>query len=146
MLAEDAVADAERVVTLEAVCAGPVADAGIDDDGIPDAHPLDRVADLIDDAGAVAPHHPPWRDRDAREARQDEQVEMVERGSRHTHPDVSGRTQLGRRDVFAVMDLLETTVCRDGEGAHGGVILKRPAAEDRGSRLRNDRTPSPVCA
>lgn len=104
MLAEQTKLDAERLLSAAAILAGTVAYPRIDDY---------EIICSIDDSDRVRTHYPCRRDIYARQAFEDEQVEMIERGSEDAYPHF---TRAWRRDwkVFAELETLEAAVRGDG--------------------------------
>ena len=146
MLSEDAVADAERLIAFETISTAAIADSRIDDDRVARAKALHLIADPVDRAGAVTPQDPRRYNRDSGKSVEHEQIEMIERRRGNPDADIRRPAKLGDRQVISILELLEATVCRDGECAHGRVILNGRTAGTRDRPGRTVRTSSTVCA
>jgi hypothetical protein len=118
MLAVDLVARAERLLAVEAVLARAAARPRVDDDAVAGPHGRHARPDRVDDAGSVGPDDPRRRDRDVRQPADDEQVEVVERRGLDAHAHVGRLANLGRREVVAILELIEGAVSGDRESAH----------------------------
>src|SRR5688500_7869570 len=124
VLAEHSELHAQRVLSLEAVLAGVIAQAGIDDDRIAQldvaGRPAAQISDGIDYPCRVGAEYP-WRDDlEVGESAQHEQVEMVQ-ADRFDADAYLAALRLGLRQIGAVLELVEPTVRRDGESSHANI-------------------------
>src|SRR3954468_6710249 len=122
MFAQQFEMDAKRMFARQAVLAGVIADARIDDDGITDLDLIvgdaAQITDRIDDSGCIGAEHPGRRShRQAGHAGEDEEVQMIEGGSADADADLAA-LGLGLGEIGAVLDSLEPAVRRNGESSH----------------------------
>ncbi len=98
-----------------------IAQTGVDDDAVADLELVVRsavqIADGVDDSGGVGAKDPGRSDLDAWHSTDDEQVQMVERGSFDADANLAA-LGLRLRQIGAVLDLVEPAVRRDGESSH----------------------------
>lgn len=131
MLAEDAESWAQRLLARATVFAGSIAQAGIHHNAVADSKCHDLIADGIDHTGGVGSQSPRRSDRDAGQAGNDEQIEMVERRGAHADAHVVGAAQLGHREIIAELYAVQPAMRRDRECLHeklGGTVIFRPSA------------------
>jgi hypothetical protein len=115
MFAKYSKVDAKRLLASSAILADSVADSRVDDDPIADHEVCFRIlADRVDCAGRIRSQNP-WRTESrARQPFHHEKVEVVESRSSHADAHMS-RTNIGDRQVGAVLDPVESAMRRDGE-------------------------------
>src|SRR5688500_8302500 len=142
VLAKQLVLDAERVLAFQTKLAGAVGDPGIDDHAVAGAYPAHRRSDLIDDSGAVASHDPGWCDHDAREALDNEQVQVIERGRTNADAHVVRCSKLRGRDVCSILQLLQPAVGGDRQCSHArdsGLYFRQNPIPARDGEQRKQR-------
>src|ERR1700736_411653 len=109
------------MLACQAILAGMVAQAGIDDDAVSDFELVvgdaAQVTDRVDDAGRIGAKDPGRSDLHAGHPRDDEQVEMVERSGFDADADLAA-SGLGLRQIGPVLELVESAVRRDCQSSH----------------------------
>jgi hypothetical protein len=118
VLSKDAETRTERLLAGDAVLAGAVADARVDDYVIARCDGGDAAPDGFHDAGSIGAEDPPGRDGNAWQPLQQVQVEVVKSSGAHANAHVGGCRELGRGEIVAEFDLLQATVRGDGECSH----------------------------
>src|SRR6185503_11247863 len=79
VLAENAEAQAQRLLAIAAVRARPIANARIDHHAIADRDLSHALSDRVDDASAIGSENPWRRDGDTGHSTDDEEIEVIER-------------------------------------------------------------------
>src|SRR5688572_22920157 len=132
------------MVAREAVLAGPVADAGVDQDGVANFDACHVRSDRVHDAHAVGADDPRRRDVDAWYPFQGPQIDVVERGGAHANADLIRCAERGLSEIVAKSQLVQATMRVDRERSHH--ILRRyysPGAGVRGARPAPPSPPPP---
>src|ERR1700674_8854 len=109
------------MLACQAILAGMVAQAGIDDDAVSDFELVvgdaAQVTDCVDDAGCIGAKDPGRNDLHAGHPRDDEHVEMVERSGFDADADLA-ESGLRLRQIGPVLELVESAVRRNCQSSH----------------------------
>jgi hypothetical protein len=116
VLAEQSVADAQRLLAPESELATAAEKAGLNEHVVPDRPALDSGSHGVDPAGSVGARNVRHGKSDPGNPAPDPQVEMVESGGEHADADLTG-TWLGRGEVRDPHDL-RAAVALVGDCAH----------------------------
>jgi hypothetical protein len=114
MLAQEPEADAERLFATEAELARAVAYARVHDN---------EFICSVDEPHGIGTHYPVRRDSHARQALEDEEIEVIESRSKYTNAHLS-RTGRWDRDIVAKLEAIEAAVRGDRERSHQFSVMQ----------------------
>jgi hypothetical protein len=98
----------------QAVFTRTVADSAVDYDTITGADVRHSISDSIDYSGAICTHYPRRRDRDSRQTRESENIQMIQCRGMNAHPYLAA-PGLRIFDIRSELELVSSAVRGDGE-------------------------------
>jgi hypothetical protein len=99
------------VLSVAAVLAGTVTEAGVDNDGVSRDDTGHFRSHRLDDPCPIRPNYPGGHEAHARQPLDEPEVEVIERGRPHANPDVGRAAKLRLGKIRPKRDVLEAAMC-----------------------------------